>query len=282
MHLLVDARVLNYGTRIDYIFADLKLGLKACEECVVLQDMQGSDHCPVKATFNCELLPCKRCPPLCTKYMPEFIGKQQKLDLYFKKASASADGNEKPQRKENVIDSSSSSTQSDSAKDSTSQKESSLKRQGSDPPKGAIAKKLKKDNKQPSSRKQANLMSFFSTKNSKQESERKVENTAKNIEHNTNSNIQTSNNDTEKPDSDTTEPKRTQSQTFTVNSWKNILKPRPPPLCKGHNEPCVARTVKKDGLNKGRVFYVCTKPDGPKTNPEARCDHFEWQDKKKR
>ncbi|KAK9791349.1 hypothetical protein WJX73_004407 [Symbiochloris irregularis] len=32
--------------------------------------------------------------------------------------------------------------------------------------------------------------------------------------------------------------------------------------------------VKKNGPNKGRLFYVCARPDGPK--PHGRCDHFQW------
>jgi len=40
--------------------------------------------------------------------------------------------------------------------------------------------------------------------------------------------------------------------------WKKVLKgPEPPPLCTGHNEPCVKRTVKKEGFNLGRQFYCC-------------------------
>ncbi|KAJ4783781.1 DNA-(Apurinic or apyrimidinic site) lyase 2 [Rhynchospora pubera] len=47
------------------------------------------------------------------------------------------------------------------------------------------------------------------------------------------------------------------------------------PLCKGHREPCVARSVKKGG-NIGRLFYVCARAQGPATNPEANCNHFQW------
>ncbi|XP_026660187.2 DNA-(apurinic or apyrimidinic site) endonuclease 2 isoform X2 [Phoenix dactylifera] len=47
------------------------------------------------------------------------------------------------------------------------------------------------------------------------------------------------------------------------------------PLCKGHREPCVARSVKK-GPNTGRQFYVCARAKGPASNQEANCDHFQW------
>lgn len=48
------------------------------------------------------------------------------------------------------------------------------------------------------------------------------------------------------------------------------------PLCKGHNEPCVARVVKKAGPNLGRRFYVCVRAEGPASNPEANCGYFKW------
>lgn len=33
------------------------------------------------------------------------------------------------------------------------------------------------------------------------------------------------------------------------------------PLCKGHNEPCVSRIVKKAGPNFGRRFYTCARAE---------------------
>lgn len=47
------------------------------------------------------------------------------------------------------------------------------------------------------------------------------------------------------------------------------------PLCRGHREPCVARSVKK-GPNIGRQFYTCARAKGPVSNPEADCGHFQW------
>ena len=68
----------------------------------------------------------------------------------------------------------------------------------------------------------------------------------------------------------------------TAKAWKNLLGGLgPAPLCKGHNEPCVLRTVKKEGPNKGKQFYVCARGEGLKNNPEARCDFFKWVEKKK-
>ncbi|CAL5082565.1 unnamed protein product [Urochloa decumbens] len=47
------------------------------------------------------------------------------------------------------------------------------------------------------------------------------------------------------------------------------------PRCKGHREPCIPRSVKK-GPNIGRLFYVCPRAQGPASNPEANCGHFQW------
>ncbi|WOL05279.1 DNA-(apurinic or apyrimidinic site) lyase 2 isoform X3 [Canna indica] len=48
------------------------------------------------------------------------------------------------------------------------------------------------------------------------------------------------------------------------------------PICKGHGEPCVARSVKREGTNRGRLFYVCARAQGPASNPEANCGYFQW------
>lgn len=62
--------------------------------------------------------------------------------------------------------------------------------------------------------------------------------------------------------------------------WKSILKgPDPPPLCEGHKEECVLRTVKKQGVNLGKQFYCCARPEGRPTDKEARCKTFLWKKK---
>ncbi|PRP83566.1 DNA topoisomerase 3-alpha-like [Planoprotostelium fungivorum] len=44
-------------------------------------------------------------------------------------------------------------------------------------------------------------------------------------------------------------------------------------LCPGHQEPCVKRTVNREGDNKGRKFWVCAKPQG-----EQCPNSFKWAD----
>ena len=50
------------------------------------------------------------------------------------------------------------------------------------------------------------------------------------------------------------------------------------PKCR-HNEPCKLLKVKKAGPNKNRSFYCCARSAGSASDPEARCDFFEWLNK---
>ena len=49
--------------------------------------------------------------------------------------------------------------------------------------------------------------------------------------------------------------------------WGDVIRP----LCY-HGEQCSTRKVKKEGINHGRLFYVCSK------GKEESCGYFEWQD----
>jgi len=62
-----------------------------------------------------------------------------------------------------------------------------------------------------------------------------------------------------------------------ANAWKNVMKgPPTAPVCKGHSETCVLRTVKKKGPNLNRQFWCCAKGEGRSDDPNARCDFFKW------
>lgn len=49
------------------------------------------------------------------------------------------------------------------------------------------------------------------------------------------------------------------------------------PLCSRHGEPGKELTVNKAGANKGRKFYICSRPVGHPTDSGARCDFFKWK-----
>uniref|UniRef100_A0A7S3LM83 C3H1-type domain-containing protein n=1 Tax=Aplanochytrium stocchinoi TaxID=215587 RepID=A0A7S3LM83_9STRA len=51
----------------------------------------------------------------------------------------------------------------------------------------------------------------------------------------------------------------------------------PPPLCKGHKEPCVQRKVLKEGPNKNREYFLC--PRSGRAG-RKRCGFFQWCERK--
>ncbi|CAF1343044.1 unnamed protein product [Rotaria sp. Silwood1] len=84
---LSNARVNNYGIRIDYILCDgiiSKLHLINCEHRI---EIESSDHCPVIDEFNFILKDRseKKSPSICTKFWPEFKGTQMKLNQFIVK-----------------------------------------------------------------------------------------------------------------------------------------------------------------------------------------------------
>ncbi|KAG1681503.1 DNA-(apurinic or apyrimidinic site) lyase 2 [Nymphon striatum] len=91
---LTNARQTNYGTRLDYIFADQELAKSFFQDSYILPDIEGSDHCPVKAELKCTPVSSNVCPCICSKFWPEFSGKQQKLMSFFSKCSEKHDNNE--------------------------------------------------------------------------------------------------------------------------------------------------------------------------------------------
>eukprot|EP01083_Nonionella_stella_P012269 34804_1 len=64
--------------------------------------------------------------------------------------------------------------------------------------------------------------------------------------------------------------------------WQALFgkkKPKPIPLCSGHDEKCSLRTVTKKGANRGKKFYCCARGKGDPKNPNSQCGFFEWFDK---
>lgn len=76
------ARQTNYGTRIDYIFADCQLAKDQFVAADIMPEVEGSDHCPVWGQLSCSLVSSPKPPPFCTQFLPEFAGKQQKLSRF--------------------------------------------------------------------------------------------------------------------------------------------------------------------------------------------------------
>uniref|UniRef100_A0A8C5PLV3 DNA-(apurinic or apyrimidinic site) endonuclease n=1 Tax=Leptobrachium leishanense TaxID=445787 RepID=A0A8C5PLV3_9ANUR len=76
------ARQTNYGTRLDYILGSRRLIQEQFLDSTIMPEVAGSDHCPVTAFMKCSPVTAAKCPPLCTKYLPEFAGRQQKLSQF--------------------------------------------------------------------------------------------------------------------------------------------------------------------------------------------------------
>lgn len=82
----LSARTNNYGTRIDYVLLSSQLST-TLKECVIMSDVYGSDHCPVKATLSVDIIPSVKVPAMCTKHFKEFSGKQLKISSFVCKRS---------------------------------------------------------------------------------------------------------------------------------------------------------------------------------------------------
>ncbi|MEQ2263426.1 hypothetical protein XENORESO_007593 [Xenotaenia resolanae] len=309
---LTGARQTNYGTRIDYIFADRRLVQEQFAGADIMPEVEGSDHCPVWAQLKCLLLSSSKPPPLCTRYLPEFAGKQQKLSRFLVKVDqklsqaepkeALPESQEEEERRENVNPFHANNV---SGKKRSSASESVA-------PKG---KKSKKTNT--SLKPRGNLLSFFKPKlTDVEQCENKPGLDEFTASHNnpkasttselcsgtgsttedtklvvdTPSQLCTSSTTGEKDRMVKT--KQSASQLSVGQSdvkkgassvfWKSVLHgPPPAPCCKVHKETCVLRTVKKEGPNMGKQFFVCGRPQGHASNPEARCNFFMWVEKGK-
>ncbi|XP_033484251.1 DNA-(apurinic or apyrimidinic site) endonuclease 2 [Epinephelus lanceolatus] len=311
---LTGARQTNYGTRIDYIFADCQLAKEQFVAADIMPEVEGSDHCPVWGELSCSLLPSSKPPPLCTRYLPEFAGKQQKLSRFFVKvdqksaqseqSDALPGSQEEQERRENLNPSGAGNTSG----------KKRLLTSDSVVPKGKKTKTVKT-----SSKPQGSLLSFFKPKptnviSSTEASVRQCENTPSMDKDTSSQNPKEASSVTGSVPEDTDlvpdnssqlcssgntqekdkqiETKHLTSQPTVGNSntkkgassvfWKSVLHgPPPPPSCKVHGEPCVLRTVKKEGPNMGKQFFVCARPQGHASNPDARCNFFLWVEKGK-
>jgi len=92
--------------------------------------------------------------------------------------------------------------------------------------------------------------------------------------------------------SSTTNPKANGKQ--ITATWSHLLAPIQPPKCLIHNEPAKELTVTKPGPNKGKNFFICSRPVGPgydrgkaerlreEVDHQYRCNFFKWSSEVKR
>ncbi|KAF9529515.1 Endonuclease/exonuclease/phosphatase [Crepidotus variabilis] len=71
-------------------------------------------------------------------------------------------------------------------------------------------------------------------------------------------------------------------------AWTTLLAPTQIPKCTAHGEPAKEYTVNKPGPNKGKKFFICSRPVGPgydkgrserpreQVDPQYHCSFFKW------
>ncbi|XP_059994088.1 DNA-(apurinic or apyrimidinic site) endonuclease 2 isoform X2 [Lagenorhynchus albirostris] len=245
------ARHLNYGSRLDYVLGDRTLVMDTFQASFLLPEVMGSDHCPVGAVLSVSSVPAKQCPPLCTRFLPEFAGTQLKIlrflvrleqDPVFRQSALQLSNQTPVQMRQN---------------------------------KARVRSTRSRPSQAGSSRGQKNLMSYFQPSSSRPQA-------SSNLELPSLGTLMTPKTSEEDVMANVVEGRAKASEAkdekeVRTSFWKSLLGgPLPMPLCGGHREPCVMRTVKKPGPNLGRHFYMCARPQGPPTDPSSRCSFFLW------
>lgn len=257
---LLDSRKINYGTRIDYILVSKSVA-SYLEKAEVWQQIEGSDHCPVFAELAVNLIASQTVPSLCSCYFSG--GKQRKLFDFLSQKSKS----------------SSLSLTSSEAKPLGKRPGSTI-----DKPSAAKVRKLESGKKKvPTKDSKQSLISLrpaAAEKPQQFEEHADASNLAETDEDSINSteDVKPASQESSSSQGDSSEGSKKLSQ-----AWMGVFSgPPKPPLCKVHNEPCVLRTVKKQGPNKNKQFWVCARPGGGKGDPEAKCDFFQWRRTKRK
>lgn len=244
------ARHLNYGSRLDYILGDRTLVTDTFQTSFLLPEVMGSDHCPVGAVLNVSCVPAKQCPALCTRFLPEFAGTQLKILRFLVPLE------QEPVQVQPVLQPS---------HQMQAQKQ---------PGKARMHSTRIRKSQGGSKRSQKNLMSYFQpSSNLPQTSVVDLPPVGTLTTSRAPEEVATATVIEEK----IKVPEAKDEKEVRTSFWKSVLSgPSPMPLCGGHREPCVMRTVKKAGPNLGRQFYMCARPRGPPSDPSSRCNFFLW------
>lgn len=205
------------------------------------------------AILNASCVPAKQCPALCTRFLPEFAGTQLKILRFLVPLE------QEPVKEQPVL-----------------QPSHQIQAQ-KQPSKARIhSTRLRKTQGVPK-RNQKSLMSYFQpSSNLSQTSDVELPTlplvspltSTKTAEEVAMATVVKEKNKV---------PEAKDEKEVRTAFWKSMLSgPSPMPLCGGHREPCVMRTVKKAGPNFGRHFYMCARPRGPPSDPSSRCNFFLW------
>ncbi|TCD69098.1 Class II abasic (AP) endonuclease [Steccherinum ochraceum] len=313
----ISARESNYGTRVDYILVTKGL-LRWIKHGDIQASLKGSDHCPIYIDLHDEITlesgerlslrdamqqgTERRQPPrIAAKYWEEFSGKQTLLSTFFLKGAAVSSKDPSPPKDldapPNTLQK--APDQYPAEVSSTPQLKSirpriipSVKKRKSTEvvSSSSLSKKAKK-----SSSDQPSLASFFSKPKTalKTPSQDIIDVDASlddappasasqiDEDYRLALELSASADDASPPSS---QPSSSQSKT----AWSTLFTPVQPPKCTIHNEPTKKFTVNKPGPNKGRTFYLCSRPVGPgwdkgkserlrdEVDHQYRCNYFKW------
>ncbi|XP_059567655.1 DNA-(apurinic or apyrimidinic site) endonuclease 2-like [Myotis daubentonii] len=244
-------RHLNYGSRIDYVLGDRTLVIDTFQDSFQLPEVMGSDHCPVGAVLSMSSVPAKQCPPLCTHFLPEFSGTQLKI-LHFL-----VHPKQEPVSKQSVL-------------------QLSNQTQGQMRQNKAYVRSIRpRPSRAGSSKGQKKLINYFQPSSSRLQASTNLE--RPNLHALVTPKIPEDEVIGKGVEGQAKDAEAKDEKEVRTPFWKSVLGgPLPMPLCGGHGEPCVMRTVKKAGPNQGRHFYMCSRPRGPSTDPSSCCNFFLW------
>eukprot|EP01084_Bolivina_argentea_P256790 432487_1 len=224
----------------------------------------GSDHCPI----YCEIIGMDKqwnknkqiaIPKLASRFMPEFAGKQTNLMSFFSsKGSKNIKLNTNSRkRKLNEIVTNNINT-------------NAKKKQKLNNNINKCKPKITKNNSK-SNKNQSNLFNFMQKTNKCQSKENNAKYTNKS---------QSDPDLTDKIKQISTKPKpKPKSTQSSAEQWKSLFgKKKKNPLCH-HGQETILRTVTKNGINRGKKFYVCPRGKGAANDPNAQCKFFQWFNK---
>lgn len=227
-----NARPGNFGSRIDFVLTTKGI---ECPAADILPHLLGSDHCPVFADIIGSDATAdasngiSQPPKLCSKWLPSFGRKTTIADLF-------ANYSKKKRPLSNDDDSPPSAEPSPPARQS--------------PPRTA-ANNSNSRTKKPKQG-QATLASFFAPAPPSKDATEATHDAVSMRDSSQESDMsQSSEPKTDDPAAATRRPSQ--------GKWQEIFKPKEPPLCSGHNEPCILQTTKRKGSNKGRRFWSCAR-----------------------
>lgn len=215
----IGARAGNFGSRIDYVLATEGL---ECTHADILPKLLGSDHCPVYADIQLhhnDVASEAEKPP---RLCAKYFSRFRNRRTIHSLFSSSNSSTKEPVQRPSASKGAAVAT--------------------------AKVNKARKANTPPSS-KQKKLASFWGGQQQKQ------------VQPSTFNDNSTPTQECETPDELVFEKEESSSEKLqdTVEGWKQIFTPPPPPLCTSHSEPCKLMTTKKKGINRGRSFWVCSR-----------------------